>query len=110
MVVVSALLEHVPDPDRALAALMPAVAPGGRLVAYVPADGPILAAKRVLRATRLGRLVKGLPLDPAPGHLHRFDRRSFARLLGRHGAVTRICFDPAVLGYLGVVRRAPAGV
>lgn len=109
VVVVSALLEHVPEPDRVLEALMPALAPGGRLVAYVPADGPILAAKRVLKSTRLGFLVKGLPLDPAPGHLHRFDRRSFARLLGRHGVVTRIGFDPAVLGYLGVVRRAPVG-
>ncbi len=108
VVVLSALLEHLPDPDLALAALVPALAPNGRLVVFVPADGPILAAKRILRATGLGRLVKGLPLAPAPGHLRRFDRRSLAALLGRHGRVTAITFDPAVLGYLGVVRPAEA--
>jgi SAM-dependent methyltransferase len=109
VVVLSALLEHLPDPDRALAALVPALAPGGRLVVFVPADGPILAAKRILRTTRLGALVKGLPLEPAPGHLQRFDRGSLAALLGRHGRVAQITFDPAVLGYLGVVRRPRAG-
>ena len=109
VVVLSALLEHLPEPDRALAALAPALAPGGRIVVFVPADGPILAAKRILRTTRLGALVRGLSLEPAPGHLQRFDRRSLAALLARHGRVTEITFDPAVLGYLGVVRRPRAG-
>lgn len=109
VVVLSALLEHLPDPDLALTALMPVLAPGGRLVVFVPADGPILVAKRVLKATRLGRLVKGLPLEPAPGHLRRFDRPSLARLLRRHGRMSEITFDPLVLGYVAVVRGPEAG-
>jgi len=110
VIVLSALLEHLPDPDLALEALRPALAPGGRFVVFVPADGPILAAKRILRATRLGFLVQGLSLEPAPGHVRLFDRASLAALLGRHGRVTEIAFDPAVLGYLGVVRRPAAEV
>ncbi len=109
VVVLSALLEHLPEPDLALDALAPTLAPGGRLVVFVPADGPILAAKRILKTTGLGCLVKGLSLEPAPGHLRRFDRRALARLLGRHGQVAEITFDPAVLGYVGVVRRAGRG-
>lgn len=109
VVVLSALLEHLPDPDLALAALGPVLAPGGRIVVFVPADGPILAAKRVLKTARLGRLVKGLPLEPAPGHLQRFDRQSLTRLLRRYGRVSEISFDPLVLGYVGVVRRRQVG-
>jgi SAM-dependent methyltransferase len=104
VVVASALLEHLPEPARALAALAPLVAPGGHFVVFVPADGPILAAKRVLRWTRLGALVRGLSLDPAPGHVQRFTRGSLARLLARFGTLVRLTFDPAVLGYLAVLR------
>ena len=50
VVVLSALLEHLPAPDDALCALAPLLAPAGRFVVYVPADGPILLAKRILRS------------------------------------------------------------
>jgi SAM-dependent methyltransferase len=104
VVVLSALLEHLPEPGRALAALSPFLARGGRFVVFVPADGPILLAKAILRRTGLGHLVRGLSLDPAPGHLHRFDRSRLARLLRRHGHVEELSFDPAVLGYVAVLR------
>ena len=111
VLVLSALLEHLPEPRAALVALAPLLAPGGRFVIYLPADGPILLAKRVLKTTRLGRLIRGLPLEPAPGHLHTFARKDVARLLGvltRDGAVVEeLTFDPACLGYVAVVR-APA--
>lgn len=110
VIVLSALLEHLPDPAAALRALAPLRAPGGRFVIYLPADGPILFAKRVLKATRLGQLVRGLSLEPAPGHLHQFARKDVARLLGvltqQGDIVEEIVFDPACLGYIAVVRRA----
>lgn len=113
VIVLSALLEHLPEPGAALRALFPLLAPGGRLVVYLPADGPILFAKRVLRTTRLGPLVRGLSLDPAPGHLHRFGRRDVARLLAglpRGAAVlASLTFDPVCLGYLAVVRARGEG-
>jgi SAM-dependent methyltransferase len=110
-VVLSAVLEHLARPRAALAAWAAALRPGGRIVVFVPADRPILLAKRVLRATRLGGLVRGLSLDPAPGHVRVFDRRSLARLLIPLGSVEGIRFDPAVLGYAAVVRveQPPAG-
>ncbi len=110
VVVLSALLEHLPDPTAALDGLTSVLAPGGRFVVYVPADRPILFAKRVLKATRLGRLIKGLSLEPAPGHLHVFSRESFTRLLAPYGEIESITFDPLCLGYLGIVRRDPGGV
>lgn len=113
VIVLSALLEHLPHPADALRALAPLLAPGGRFVIYLPADGPILLAKRILKATRLGRLVRGLSLEPAPGHLHRFDRVDVARLLGvltqTGGRIEEITFDPACLGYVAVVRAPAAG-
>jgi SAM-dependent methyltransferase len=106
VVLLAALLEHLLDPGAALAALRPLLRPGGRFVVYVPADGPILLAKRVLRATGTGRWIRGLSLEPAPGHVQRFDRRSLGDLLRPHGRVEEIAFDPLCLGYHAVVRRA----
>jgi SAM-dependent methyltransferase len=104
VVVLSAVLEHLTDPSSALAAWSAALVPGGRFVVYVPADRPILLAKRVLRATRLGGLVRGLSLDPAPGHVRTFDRPALVRLLKPFGVLEDLVFDPAVLGYAAVVR------
>lgn len=108
VLLLSAVLEHLPRPADALEALRPAVRPGGRLVAYVPADRPILFAKGILRRTGLSRWAKGVSLDPAPGHLHTFDRASFAALLRPFGALLEVSFDPGTLGYVGVVR-VPSG-
>lgn len=105
VIVLSALLEHLPKPAAALRALRPLLAPRGRFVIYLPADGPILFAKSVLRRSRLGGLIRGLSLEPAPGHLHRFARRDVARLLDSFGALEELTFDPVCLGYLAVVRR-----
>jgi len=105
VVVLSALLEHLPEPRAALRSLRGVLAPGGRFVVYLPADGPILFAKAVLRRTRLGGLIRGLSLEPAPGHLHRFARRDVARLLAPAGRIETLTFDPVCLGYLAVVRR-----
>jgi hypothetical protein len=76
-------------------------------VIYVPADGPILFAKGVLKATRLGSLVKGLSLEPAPGHVQRFTRTSLVRLLAPFGDLLEVTFDPVALGYVAVLRPRP---
>lgn len=107
VVVLSALLEHLPEPRRALEALAPLLAPDGRFVVYVPADRPILLAKRLLKATHLGGLVRGLSLEPAPGHVQTFDRASLVRLLAPHGDVLEVAFDPVALGYVAVLRPRP---
>jgi SAM-dependent methyltransferase len=104
VVVLSALLEHLPEPAAALRALAPLLRPGGAFVIYVPADGPILLLKRVLRSTRLGPLVRGLSLEPAPGHVQRFTRASLLHLLRPFGAVEEVTFDPVALGYVAVLR------
>lgn len=104
VIVLSALLEHVPHPRGALDALIPFLVPGGHLVIYVPADRPILAAKQILKTTGTGRLIRGLSLEGAPGHLHVFSRKRLRRLLQGAGTVERLTFDPLVLGYLAVVR------
>ncbi|MDJ0975567.1 MAG: methyltransferase domain-containing protein [Planctomycetota bacterium] len=109
LIVLSALLEHLPQPDHALRALAPLLARDGRFLIYVPADRPILFLKRVLKATRIGSLVKGLSLEPAPGHLHVFDRRALARLLAPHGEIESLSFDPVCLGYLAVLRPHVSG-
>ncbi len=105
MIVLSALLEHLPRPETALHALAPVLRSGGRFVIYLPADGPILFAKAVLKHSRLGSLIRGLSLEPAPGHLHRFTRRHVARLVRPFGEVEELTFDPVCLGYLCAVRK-----
>lgn len=109
VIVLSALLEHLPDPALALRRLAPLLAPGGVFVVYVPADRPILALKRVLKATRLGGLVRGLSLEPAPGHVQVFGRASLRRLLAGEGRVLHLTFDPLALGYVAVLRPPARG-
>lgn len=104
VLVLSAVLEHVEAPAQVLLAWRRVLVAGGHVVVMVPADGPILSIKRFLRATGLGRLLPGLSLDPAPGHLVTFDRATLARLLRRFGAVVELGFDPRVLGYVAVLR------
>lgn len=105
VIVISALLEHLPDPAAALRALSALLAEDGRFVVYLPADGVILLAKSLLKRSRLGSLVRGLSLEPAPGHLHRFTRRDVARLLKPCGIVEELTFDPVCLGFVAVVRK-----
>jgi SAM-dependent methyltransferase len=73
MDVITALdvIEHVPDPDAAVAAIRDALRPGGVALIVVPVyDGP------------LGWLT-GL-LDRDPTHLHRESRHYWLALVGRH--------------------------
>jgi SAM-dependent methyltransferase len=104
VVVLSAVLEHVARPADVLRAWAPALVPGGRFVIFVPADRPILVAKKILGSTGLHRVVSGLSLAPAPGHVVTFDRRSLARLLNPFGVVEGLDFDPLVLGYIATLR------
>lgn len=104
VVVLSALLEHLPESRQALDAFQRFLRPGGHFVVYVPADRPILFLKRVLKATGLGALVRGLSLEPAPGHLHTFDRHTLGALVAPYGRVRAVTFDPVALGYVAVVQ------
>jgi len=104
VVVLSAILEHVADPRAVLGAWAAALRPGGRFVVYVPADRPILALKRALRVTHLARLVRGISLEPAPGHVRVFSRRALVRLLRPFGVLEELEFDPVCLGYAATVR------
>lgn len=104
VVVLSAVLEHLERPQQALAAWAPVLVRGGRFVVFVPADRPILCAKGVLAKTGLWRLVPGISLSPAPGHVRTFRRTDLVRLLRPFGVIEDLEFDPAVLGYAASVR------
>src|SRR5215216_2581717 len=73
------VLEHVPDPDRALAE-MARCARDGHLLVSVPRE-PLW---RVLNMAR-GAYVNDL--GNTPGHLNHWSRRRFEALLSRHGEV-----------------------
>ena len=65
------VLEHVPDPDAALAAIREGLRPGGIALVVVPVyDGP------------LGWLTRLLDKDPT--HLHKTSRRYWLDLAARH--------------------------
>jgi 2-polyprenyl-3-methyl-5-hydroxy-6-metoxy-1,4-benzoquinol methylase len=73
------VLEHVPDPEHTVAE-MARVAGGGHLLVSVPRE-PLW---RVLNMAR-GAYVRDL--GNTPGHLNHWSKRSFAKLLSRHGDV-----------------------
>ena len=73
------VLEHLPDPEHALAE-MARCARGGHLLVSVPRE-PLWRGLNVARGAYVGAL------GNTPGHLNHWSRRGFAALLSRHGEV-----------------------
>ena len=97
VVVLSAILEHVVDPEACVADAARALRKGGRIVAYVPWDDAVVSLKRWARrvGVSLGKLHDGM----APGHLRRFDRARLHRLFAGVADRVRVRLDPLSLGY-----------
>jgi 2-polyprenyl-6-hydroxyphenyl methylase/3-demethylubiquinone-9 3-methyltransferase len=97
VVVLSAILEHVLEPEAVVAECARVLRPGGCLVAYVPWDAAVVPLKRWARRAGLGLG----PLHPgaAPGHLRVFDRARLRRLFAPRAASLRVRLDPLSLGY-----------
>jgi ubiquinone/menaquinone biosynthesis C-methylase UbiE len=74
------VLEHVPDPEHTVAEM--ARVAGGHLLVSVPRE-PLWRGLNMAR----GAYVKDL--GNTPGHLNHWSKRSFVRLLSRHGTVVQ---------------------
>ena len=72
------VLEHVPDPERTVAEM--ARVARGHLLVSVPHE-PLWRLLNMARGAYLREL------GNTPGHVNHFTKRSFVRLLGRHGEV-----------------------
>ena len=81
MVTAIETLEHVPDPDRALAEM--ARVARRHLLVSVPRE-PLWRALNVVR----GAYVR--ELGNTPGHLNHWSRRGFGELVARHGEVLEV--------------------
>ncbi len=75
------VLEHVPDPERTLAEM--ARCAERHLLVSVPRE-PLWRMLNMARGSYWGAL------GNTPGHLNHWSRRSFVRLLARHGEVVEI--------------------
>lgn len=96
LVVLSAILEHAPDPDALLGEVHRVLRRGGSLVVCVPYDRAVLLAKRIIAFCGVARFFRGIHPGLAPGHLHVFSAR---RLRARLGSLGRPIFflDPISL-------------
>jgi 2-polyprenyl-3-methyl-5-hydroxy-6-metoxy-1,4-benzoquinol methylase len=73
------VLEHVPDPEHAVAE-MARCARGGHLLVSVPREP-------LWRALNMARGAYVADFGNTPGHLNHWSKRSFVELLSRHGEV-----------------------
>ena len=85
LVVCCEVLEHVEDPERAVAALASLAAP--HYVLSVPHE-PVWRMLNMARGKYLGAF------GNTPGHLNHWSQTSFGRLLGRHGFVVERWWNP----------------
>ncbi len=81
LVAATEVLEHVTDPERALAEM--ARVASGYLLVSVPHE-PLWRALNMARGAYLRQL------GNTPGHLNHWTRRSFVSLLGRYGEVAEV--------------------
>jgi 2-polyprenyl-3-methyl-5-hydroxy-6-metoxy-1,4-benzoquinol methylase len=75
------VLEHVPDPERTLAEM--ARCAERHLLVSVPRE-PLWRALNLARGAYIGQL------GDTPGHLNHWSKRSFARMLSRHGQIVEL--------------------
>jgi 2-polyprenyl-3-methyl-5-hydroxy-6-metoxy-1,4-benzoquinol methylase len=75
------VLEHVPEPEHTLSEM--ARCARGHLLVSVPREP-------LWRALNLARGAYVRDLGNTPGHINHFSKRSFARLLARHGEVVEL--------------------
>jgi ubiquinone/menaquinone biosynthesis C-methylase UbiE len=75
------VLEHLPDPERTLAEM--ARCSRGHLLVSVPRE-PLWRMLNMARGAYL------TALGNTPGHLNHWSRRSFVRMLSRHGRVAEV--------------------
>jgi 2-polyprenyl-3-methyl-5-hydroxy-6-metoxy-1,4-benzoquinol methylase len=75
------VLEHVPDPEHTLAEM--ARCAERHLLVSVPRE-PLWRGLNIARGAYLGQL------GNTPGHLNHWSKRSFTRLLSRHGQVVEL--------------------
>src|SRR5207248_8628041 len=73
-VVMADVIEHLPNPARALERIARALRPGGVLLLVLPDAG-----------SRVARILGGRWWSVIPTHVQYFTRRSLITLLGRHG-------------------------
>ena len=80
------VLEHVPDPEHTVAE-MARVARGGHLLVSVPRE-PLWRGLNMARGAYLR------DLGNTPGHLNHWSKRSFRKLVGRHGEIVELRSPP----------------
>ena len=84
LVVCQNVLEHIPDDDGALAEMVRALRPGGRLALLVPSEPKLFGA-----------------LDDAYGHWRRYDAEDLATIVARTGLVIESLQPMNALGIAG---------
>jgi 2-polyprenyl-3-methyl-5-hydroxy-6-metoxy-1,4-benzoquinol methylase len=76
----SEMLEHVPDPENAVAELVRVTRPGGRIVISVPNEELVQILKQAARAAGLRRSLGRLSGGLAVGHVQRFTKSQLSSL------------------------------
>lgn len=106
-VLAASILEHVVEPERAVAELKRITRPGGRLVISVPYDLAVVRIKRLLRAFGLGRILGPLAKGLAMGHVQLYTGKRFVKIASAAGTVLRSgLLPPFFLDYYAVLRRS----
>src|SRR5690606_9067491 len=113
VVLCTEVLEHVPDPGRAVAELLRVAAPGARVIVSIPNERNIDRAKRaIMRIPVLRGLMRTIAGEGNDWHLHEFDAALLRRITTGIAEIVRlrgVPFGILPVRYVALLRPAQGG-
>lgn len=104
----SEMLEHTPEPERAISELHRILKPGGRLIVSIPDEKRIKRIMNILKLLKIDRFLHAArKQETYEWHLHEFDMNVLKSISDEYFFIKKVRRIPMIIGYRFVVKLEP---